>query len=382
MGDVTDDLLALAGRISRRAARARDGHAARHRRAGHDRAARDGDPLARPRGDLAHRAAGRHRLRHDAHEGADPGGARGPRARRARRGPHRHRRRLPGHHATRARSPRSAAAAPTRRRSPIAAGIGADVCEIYTDVDGVYTADPRIVPARAQDRRDLATRRCSRWRRPARACCSCARWSSRATTAWSSTCAAASTTSPAPSSRRPTPAWSRRSSRVSRTTPRRRRSRSATSRTGPASPPTVFGKLAEHNVNVDMIIQNVSEDGTTDISLHRRPRRTSSRAKRAVEEVVARARRARLVGGRVDREGLARRRGHEDASRRRRPDVPRARRRGREPRHDLDRVDPHQLRDRRRRRREGRARAARRTSAWTRGAVTAEVSPGVRQEGE
>jgi len=28
----------------------------------------------------------------------------------------------------------------------VAAGIGADVCEIYTDVDGVYTADPRIEP--------------------------------------------------------------------------------------------------------------------------------------------------------------------------------------------------------------------------------------------
>ena len=28
----------------------------------------------------------------------------------------------------------------------IAAGIGAEVCEIYTDVDGVFTADPRIVP--------------------------------------------------------------------------------------------------------------------------------------------------------------------------------------------------------------------------------------------
>jgi len=27
----------------------------------------------------------------------------------------------------------------------VAAGIGADVCEIYTDVDGVYTADPRVV---------------------------------------------------------------------------------------------------------------------------------------------------------------------------------------------------------------------------------------------
>lgn len=28
----------------------------------------------------------------------------------------------------------------------IAAGIGADVCEIYTDVNGVYTADPRVAP--------------------------------------------------------------------------------------------------------------------------------------------------------------------------------------------------------------------------------------------
>ena len=28
----------------------------------------------------------------------------------------------------------------------LAASLGADHCEIYTDVDGVYTADPRIVP--------------------------------------------------------------------------------------------------------------------------------------------------------------------------------------------------------------------------------------------
>ncbi|GAB4278624.1 MAG: aspartate kinase [Coriobacteriia bacterium] len=28
----------------------------------------------------------------------------------------------------------------------VAVGVGADVCEIYTDVDGVFTADPRIVP--------------------------------------------------------------------------------------------------------------------------------------------------------------------------------------------------------------------------------------------
>src|SRR6202021_222253 len=29
----------------------------------------------------------------------------------------------------------------------LAAALGADACEIYTDVDGVFTADPRIVPA-------------------------------------------------------------------------------------------------------------------------------------------------------------------------------------------------------------------------------------------
>jgi aspartate kinase len=35
----------------------------------------------------------------------------------------------------------------------LAAALGAEVCEIYTDVDGVYTADPRIVPtARRIDR--------------------------------------------------------------------------------------------------------------------------------------------------------------------------------------------------------------------------------------
>ena len=28
----------------------------------------------------------------------------------------------------------------------LAVALGADVCEIYTDVDGVFTADPRIVP--------------------------------------------------------------------------------------------------------------------------------------------------------------------------------------------------------------------------------------------
>ena len=41
---------------------------------------------------------------------------------------------------------RSAAADRTRRRSPSPPGVKADRCDIYTDVDGVYTTDPRIVP--------------------------------------------------------------------------------------------------------------------------------------------------------------------------------------------------------------------------------------------
>src|SRR6266849_578177 len=39
------------------------------------------------------------------------------------------------------------ARAPDERESDaLAAALGADVCEIYTDVDGVHTTDPRIVP--------------------------------------------------------------------------------------------------------------------------------------------------------------------------------------------------------------------------------------------
>ena len=40
----------------------------------------------------------------------------------------------------------------------LAAALKADLCQIYTDVDGVYTADPRIVPAREEARRNLLRR--------------------------------------------------------------------------------------------------------------------------------------------------------------------------------------------------------------------------------
>ena len=47
----------------------------------------------------------------------------------------------------------------------IASAVGADLCQIFTDVDGVYTCDPRLVPA-ARRLEELRTRKCSRW--PAR----------------------------------------------------------------------------------------------------------------------------------------------------------------------------------------------------------------------
>ena len=94
----------------------------------------------------------------------------------------------------------------------VAAALGAEVCEIYTDVAGVFSADPRIVPRRAQaagrllrgDARDVGVGR--------RACCSCARSSTRATTACGSTAARASRMDPVPLSSPRRKRWNDRSS--------------------------------------------------------------------------------------------------------------------------------------------------------------------------
>ena len=108
----------------------------------------------------------------------------------------------------------------------LAAALEADVCEIYTDVDGIFSADPRIVPdARLVE--PSPTRRCSRWPPAGRRSCTCARSSTRAATRSRCACAARTTTSraassPAPSRRSP---WKTRSSPVSRTTGPRPRSR-------------------------------------------------------------------------------------------------------------------------------------------------------------
>ncbi len=96
----------------------------------------------------------------------------------------------------------------------LAAALGAARCDIFTDVDGVYTADPRLVPGRASST-GSPTARWRRWPGAGRGCCTRARSSWPPSTAWRSSCAPACTTAPARSSarrgprtagRRP-PAW-------------------------------------------------------------------------------------------------------------------------------------------------------------------------------
>ncbi len=149
----------------------------------------------------------------------------------------------------------------------LAAVLGADGCEIYTDVDGVYTTDPRIVPeARKIDRisydemLELASLGAGRdalpvdrVRQEVRAC--------------RSTCAARSRTRRGPGSwaRRMPAGWASRS--PARPWPRTRPgSRSSASPTVRAWSTRSSARSPRANIVVDMIVQNVSTGGTTEVS--------------------------------------------------------------------------------------------------------------------
>jgi aspartate kinase len=167
----------------------------------------------------------------------------------------------------------------------IAAGIRADVCEIYTDVDGVYTADPRIVPeARKIDTisyeemlemaatgaRVLQLRSVEFARNHGVVMCVRSSFNDN----------------PGTTVKEAEPGMEQAiiSGVTHDTSEAKITIRDVPDRPGVAA--DVFTHLAEQNVNVDMIIQNVSEDGLTDISFTA-PEEDLARAKRAVEEVVA-----------------------------------------------------------------------------------------------
>ncbi len=166
----------------------------------------------------------------------------------------------------------------------IAAGIGADVCEIYTDVDGVYTADPRIVDdARKIDAisydemlemaasgAGVLQMRSVEFARNHGVVIHCR-----------------SSFHDLPGTIVKEADENMEQAIISGVTHDTSEAK-VTIRDVPDSPgvaATVFGHLADANVNVDMIIQNVSEDGHTDISFTT-PETDLSRARRVLDGIV------------------------------------------------------------------------------------------------
>jgi len=167
----------------------------------------------------------------------------------------------------------------------VAAGIGADVCEIYTDVDGVFTADPRIVPdahkidvlsyeemlEMAASGAGVLQMRSVEFARNHGVVIHCR-----------------SSFNDLPGTIVKEADETMEQAIISGVTHDTSEAK-VTIRDVPDMPGVaarVFSRLATDNVNVDMIIQNVSEEGTTDISFTV-PKDDLPRAKRAVTEVVA-----------------------------------------------------------------------------------------------
>lgn len=166
----------------------------------------------------------------------------------------------------------------------IAAGVNADLCEIYTDVDGVYTADPRIVPdARKIDvisYEEMLEMAATGARVLQLRAVEFARNHNVVIHCRSSFHQGQGTIVREGDD-------SMEQAIISGVTHDTSEAK-VTVRDVPDTPGVaarVFNRLAESNVNVDMIIQNVSEDGTTDISFTV-PAEDLVRARRTTAEVA------------------------------------------------------------------------------------------------
>jgi len=167
----------------------------------------------------------------------------------------------------------------------VAAGIDADVCEILTDVDGVYTADPRVVPeARKID--------AISYEEMLELAASGAGVLNLRSVEFARNhgvvihCRSSFTGVPGTIVREADESMEQAiiSGVAHDTSEAKVTIRDVPDRPGVAA--TVFTRMAEANVNVDMIIQNVSEAGTTDISFTT-PKADLVRARRAADGVVA-----------------------------------------------------------------------------------------------
>jgi len=166
----------------------------------------------------------------------------------------------------------------------VAAGVGADVCEIFTDVDGVFSADPRICPAArkidlisydemlemAASGAGVLQLRSVEFARNHGVVIHCR-----------------SSFNDRPGTIVKEADETMEQAIISGVTHDTSEAK-ITIRDVPDQPGVaadVFTSMAQANVNVDMIIQNVSEEGTTDISFTS-PKTDLPRARQAVAEVV------------------------------------------------------------------------------------------------
>jgi aspartate kinase len=147
----------------------------------------------------------------------------------------------------------------------LAHALGADACELYTDVSGVYTSDPRIVPSARKMERvsfdELLEMTASGCPKPAMRSVEMARTHGvalhvRSAFTWEQGTLVTEEES------------SMENAIVSAVT--HDTSEAKITVTGVVDRPGVaaelFRSLAEHDVNVDMIVQNVSADNVTDVS--------------------------------------------------------------------------------------------------------------------
>jgi aspartate kinase len=166
----------------------------------------------------------------------------------------------------------------------IAAGIDADVCEIYTDVDGVYTADPRIVEnARKLD--EISYEEMLEMAASGAGVLQMRSVEFARNHGVTIHCRSSFTDEPGTIVRKADEKMEQAiiSGVTHDTSEAKITLRQVPDHPGVAA--TVFGLLAESNVNVDMIIQNVSEKGMSDISFTT-PKDDLSRARKAMSEIV------------------------------------------------------------------------------------------------
>ncbi|MHB8803828.1 MAG: aspartate kinase [Coriobacteriia bacterium] len=167
----------------------------------------------------------------------------------------------------------------------LAAGVDADLCEIYTDVDGVYTADPRVV-AEARKIEEISYEAMLELAASGAGVLNLRAVEFARNHGVVIHCRSSFTDVAGTIVREVDDSMEQAiiSGVTCDSSEAKVTIRDVPDRPGVAA--SVFTRMAENNVNVDMIIQNVSEAGTTDISFTV-PETDLVRARRTADGVVA-----------------------------------------------------------------------------------------------